>query len=80
MDYVILETEIVDLLEMIWVSGGGEKPVERTWLLLPDLANFEDKFNQTQDHLEEACGTDDFITGQSTVNQIKLCMEAYRML
>lgn len=59
----LLETEIVELMEKIWVDGGGEKPVERTWHLLPDSANFEDKFNETQDHLEDACGTDDFMTG-----------------
>ena len=54
----------MELLERIWLGGGGEKPVDRTWLLLPDSANFEDKFNQTQDTLDEACGTDDFITGK----------------
>ena len=62
--FLNVELELVDLLEMIWLEGGGEKPVDRTWLLLPDVANFEDKFNQTQDHLEEVCGTDDFITGR----------------
>lgn len=60
---LLLETEIVELMKKIWVDGGGEKPVERTWHLLPDSANFEDKFNETQDHLEDACGTDDFMTG-----------------
>ena len=55
---------MVELLERIWLGGGGEKPVDRTWLLLPDSANFEDKFNQTQDTLDESCGTDDFITGK----------------
>ena len=58
----------MELLERIWVDGGGEKPVERTWLLLPDSANFEDKFNETQDHLEDACGTDDFTTGSYVAN------------
>ena len=28
-----IEVELVDLLERIWLEGGGEKPVDRTWLL-----------------------------------------------
>lgn len=31
--------------------------------MLPDSANFEDKINETQDHLKDACGTDNFMTG-----------------
>lgn len=41
----------VELVERIWLEGGGETLVDRTWLLLLDVADFGDKFNQTQGSL-----------------------------
>ena len=62
--WLVVEMELVDLLERIWVDGGGEKPVDRMWLLRPESADFEDRFNKTQDNLDDVCGMDDFVTGK----------------
>lgn len=56
--------ELVNLLEKLWLSGGGDKPVLRTWLLLPNAANFEEKYNKIQDDLDDVSGTDDFVSGK----------------
>ena len=52
----------MDLLSTLWKDGGGDKPVMRKWIL-PDSPEFQQKFDEIQQQLEELCGLDDFLTG-----------------
>lgn len=58
------ETELVDLLEKLWLNGGGDKPIVREWQLQREAAGFEAKYNKIQDDLDDVCGADDFVTGE----------------
>ncbi len=52
----------MELLEKLWLEGGGDKPIPRTWDLQPQSGGF-DKAYKIQDELENGCGADYFLTG-----------------
>lgn len=54
----------MDLLEKLWLHGGGDKPVDRMWQLLPNSGEFEKRHDKIQDDLKDVCGADDFVTGE----------------
>lgn len=53
------------MFKKLWEGGGGDKPTTRTWMLQPNLANFEEKFDKKQEELDSMCGGDDLITGNN---------------
>ena len=64
--YVIfICTLLVDLLTALWKQGGGDKPIMRKWTL-PNSPEFQAKFDEVQQQLEELCGLDEFLTGISS--------------
>ena len=54
---------LVELLTNVWTTGGGDKPVLQTWLMPSECADFQAKFDQVQEQLEDLCGMDDLLTG-----------------
>jgi len=54
---------IVDLLQELWVDGGGSKPKLRIWKLPRHSPEFEEKFDRIQEELAELSGKDDLLTG-----------------
>ena len=45
------------------MDGGGDKLVLRVWNISPCSGGFEKAYNSIQDHLDQECGSDDFLTG-----------------
>ena len=57
----------MELLAKLWYAGGGDKPTERIWLLLPNSASFEGRYDRIQDDLSEVGGANDFRSGKFEV-------------
>ena len=53
----------VQLLKSLWLEGGGDKPVNRVFLLPKNSTEFEAKFDEVQKDLDDLCGMDDLLTG-----------------
>ncbi len=53
----------MELLEKLWLEGGGDKPIHRSWDLQPQSGGFDKAYDKIQDELENECGADDFLTG-----------------
>lgn len=51
------------LLTNLWVHGGGDKPIKRTWILPRACPDFQKKFDSIQSQLEDLCGMDELLTG-----------------
>jgi hypothetical protein len=54
---------IVTLLTNLWKLGGGDKPLLRKWTLPQPCPEFELRYDEIQEQLQEMCGLDELLTG-----------------
>ncbi len=39
----------MELLEKLWLEGGGDKPIHRTWDIKPQSGGFDKAYDKIQD-------------------------------